>query len=92
MSKIARELKFAKRISIHTLRQSFATHMLEDRADIRGSRNDQKVTRAKLSSVSGFHPQVEMVLAARGKGIAVKQRRQSLPRSGRRFGVVGISE
>ena len=29
MSKIAVELKFAKRVSIHTLRHSYATHLLE---------------------------------------------------------------
>ena len=29
MSKIATELKFAKRVSIHTLRHSYATHLLE---------------------------------------------------------------
>ncbi len=29
MSKIAVELNFAKRVSIHTLRHSYATHLLE---------------------------------------------------------------
>jgi integrase/recombinase XerD len=35
MSKIARELKFAKRVSIHTLRHSYATHLLEAGVSLR---------------------------------------------------------